>query len=149
MDLVCVGLGPAALGIGVALQDACETSTAPLKYRPKVAFIERQASFAWHQGMQLPGAKMQISFIKDLATQRNPRSRFTFLNYLWTKGRLKQYSNLSTFGPLESSIKITCTGVQILSMIWYITGKKSSMLRPCESLRSLNQSIRSWSLAAT
>ena len=99
LDLVCVGLGPAALGIGIALQDACERSTVPLNYRPKVAFIERQTSFAWHQGMQLPGAKMQISFIKDLATQRNPRSRFTFLNYLWTKGRLNQYSNLSTFRP--------------------------------------------------
>ncbi|KAL8680719.1 MAG: hypothetical protein Q9186_003118 [Xanthomendoza sp. 1 TL-2023] len=49
--------------------------------------------------MQLPGVKMQISFIKDVATQRNPRSRFTFLNYLWTKGRLNQYSNLNTFKP--------------------------------------------------
>lgn len=99
LDLVCVGFGPAAIAIGVALQDACETSTVPLNCRPKVAFIERQANFAWHVGMQLPGAKMQISFIKDLATQRNPRSRFTFLNYLWTQGRLNQYANLSTFRP--------------------------------------------------
>ncbi|KAI4095882.1 MAG: hypothetical protein LQ339_007120 [Xanthoria mediterranea] len=99
LDLVCIGFGPAAIGIGVALQDACEGSTVPLSYRPKVAFIERQAGFAWHVGMQLPGAKMQISFIKDLATQRNPRSRFTFLNYLWTKGRLNQYANLNTFRP--------------------------------------------------
>ncbi|KAI4261363.1 MAG: hypothetical protein L6R42_003440 [Xanthoria sp. 1 TBL-2021] len=99
LDLVCVGFGPAALGIGLALQDACETSTVPLNYRPKVAFIESQSNFAWHVGMQLAGAKMQISFIKDLATQRNPRSRFTFLNYLWTKGRLNQYANLSTFRP--------------------------------------------------
>lgn len=98
-DLVCVGIGPAAIGIGVALQDACENSPVPIQYRPKVAFIERQANFAWHPGMQLPGAKMQISFIKDAATQRNPRSRFTFINYLWTKGRLNQYSNLSTFRP--------------------------------------------------
>lgn len=99
LDLVCVGFGPAAIAIGVALQDACENSTIPLDYRPKVAFIESKPSFTWHTGMQLPGAKMQISFIKDLATQRNPRSRFTFLNYLWTKGRLNQYANLSTFRP--------------------------------------------------
>ncbi|KAL8810044.1 MAG: hypothetical protein Q9200_002900 [Gallowayella weberi] len=98
-DFVCVGVGPAALGIGVALQDACENSTIPVQYRPKVAFIERQFDFAWHAGMQLPGVKMQISFIKDVATQRNPRSRFTFLNYLWTKGRLNKYSNLNTFRP--------------------------------------------------
>ncbi|KAL8646860.1 MAG: hypothetical protein Q9226_006681 [Calogaya cf. arnoldii] len=99
VDLVCVGFGPAALGIGVALQDACERSTVPLNSRSKLAFIESQATFAWHVGMQLPGAKIQIGLIKDLATQRDPRSRFTFLNYLWTKGRLNQYANLSTIRP--------------------------------------------------
>ncbi|KAL9586795.1 MAG: hypothetical protein Q9212_000681 [Teloschistes hypoglaucus] len=98
-DFVCVGVGPAALGIGTALQDACEKSTTPVQYRPKVAFIERETDFHWHAGMQLPGVKMQISFIKDVATQRDPRSHFTFLNYLFTKGRLNKYSNLNTFRP--------------------------------------------------
>lgn len=49
--------------------------------------------------MLLPGTKMQISFIKDLATMRDPRSHFTFLNYLHTKGRLAQFTNLDTFLP--------------------------------------------------
>ncbi|KAL9091394.1 MAG: hypothetical protein Q9159_001478 [Coniocarpon cinnabarinum] len=42
---------------------------------------------------------MQISWIKDLATLRNPRSQFTFLNYLHTKSRLVAFSDLSTFLP--------------------------------------------------
>jgi L-ornithine N5-monooxygenase len=42
---------------------------------------------------------MQISFLKDLATPRDPRSRFTFLNYLFEKGRLNNFINLSTFLP--------------------------------------------------
>ena len=101
-DLVCVGFGPASLAIGVALQDAFEYSTIPLHQRPKVVFLERQTHFGWHVGMQLPGAKMQISFLKDFATFRNPRSRFTFLNYLWAKNRLHRFANLSTFLPSRS-----------------------------------------------
>jgi L-ornithine N5-oxygenase len=49
--------------------------------------------------MQLPDAKMQISFWKDLATPRNPRSRFTFISYLYHKNRLNQFINLGTFLP--------------------------------------------------
>ncbi len=98
-DLICVGFGPASLAIGIALQDHLEQSDTPWESKPKIAFIERQPNFAWHAGMQIPGAKMQISFVKDLATFRNPRSRFTFLNYLWSHGRLVQFTNLGTFLP--------------------------------------------------
>lgn len=109
-DILCVGFGPASLAIAVALHDAAEaeateklTKSEHEKQKPysqlKVAFLEKQNDFAWHAGMLLPGAKMQISFIKDLATLRNPRSRFTFLNYLHEKGRLVQFTNLSTFLP--------------------------------------------------
>lgn len=99
-DLVAVGFGPASLAIAVALHDALETDRQALHTdRPKVRFLERQAHFAWHAGMLLPGAKMQITFIKDLATLRNPRSNFTFLNYLHEKGRLVQFTNLGTFLP--------------------------------------------------
>jgi L-ornithine N5-oxygenase len=49
--------------------------------------------------MLLPGAKMQISFIKDMATLRNPRSEFTFINYLHKNNRLVEFTNLNTFLP--------------------------------------------------
>ena len=49
--------------------------------------------------MQLPNGRMQITFLKDLATFRNPRSRFTFINYLHAHGRLASFTNLSTFLP--------------------------------------------------
>ncbi|KAI9821380.1 MAG: hypothetical protein M1832_003387 [Thelocarpon impressellum] len=105
-DLICVGFGPASLAIAVALQDALTSATPPdiprLRQRsPKVLFLERQRRFAWHAGMLLPGAKMQISFIKDLATLRDPRSEFTFMNYLHKNNRLVQFSNLGTFLPLR------------------------------------------------
>jgi L-ornithine N5-oxygenase len=104
-DLVCVGFGPASLAIAVALHDSLDSrlghgESLPLGGRiPKVAFLEKQSGFAWHAGMLLEGAKMQISFIKDMATLRNPRSVFTFLNYLHVKDRLVQFTNLDTFLP--------------------------------------------------
>lgn len=96
LDLICVGFGPASLAIAIALEE--RTSSRP-NFKPKVAFLERQPKFAWHAGMQLPGAKMQISFLKDLATPHNPRSHFTFINYLFEKRRLNNFINLGTFLP--------------------------------------------------
>ena len=99
-DLICVGFGPASLAIAVALHDALENGVPTLRTRtPKVRFLERQSQFAWHAGMLLPGTKMQITFIKDLATLRNPRSEYTFMNYLHRKGRLVSFTNLGTFLP--------------------------------------------------
>jgi L-ornithine N5-monooxygenase len=100
-DLVCVGFGPASLAIAVALHDSLRAqgkSEGDIGI-PKIRFLERQATFKWHAGMLLPGAKMQISFIKDLATLRDPTSHFTFLNYLKEHDRLVQFSNLGTFLP--------------------------------------------------
>jgi L-ornithine N5-oxygenase len=95
-DLICIGFGPAALSIAIALADKYTKSSLPL---PRVLFLERQPAFAWHSGMQLPSAKMQISFLKDLATPRDPTSQFSFLNYLHQKGRFSAFVNLGTFLP--------------------------------------------------
>ena len=92
-DLVCVGFGPASLAIAVALHDK--------GIHKRVLYLERQRKFVWHGGMLLPDTRMQISFLKDLATLRDPRSHFTFLNYLKCKNRLVTFTNLSTFLPLR------------------------------------------------
>lgn len=92
-DLICIGFGPASLAIAIALHERAVP--------PRVLFLERQPKFAWHSGMLLPGTRMQVSFMKDLATFRNPRSKFTFINYLHLKGRLVSFTNLSTFLPLR------------------------------------------------
>jgi len=99
LDLICVGFGPASLAIAIAIHDAYRSTSLPLL---RVLFLEKQRQFAWHAGMQLPGAKMQISFLKDLATPRDPTSHFTFLNYLFKKGRLNHFINLGTFLPTRA-----------------------------------------------
>ena len=106
-DLVCVGFGPATLAIGIALHDALKSTALPPKLahlrhvQLKVAFLERQPQFSWHGGMLLPDARMQINFIKDFATSRDPRSEFTFLNYLHQQQRLLQFINVGSFFPLR------------------------------------------------
>lgn len=95
-DLVGVGFGPANLAISAVLQENLEEGTGP---EAKCLFLEKKRTFAWHPGLMLDGARVQLSFMKDLVTLRNPRSRFTFLNYLKEKGRLDYFANLRQFSP--------------------------------------------------
>ncbi|WAC71651.1 lysine N(6)-hydroxylase/L-ornithine N(5)-oxygenase family protein [Roseateles sp. SL47] len=93
-DLVGIGFGPSNIALAIALDEQRQSGR-----RLDALFIERQSSFAWHPGMLLDQTHMQISFIKDLATLRNPTSRFSFLNYLHEKQRLADFINLKTFYP--------------------------------------------------
>lgn len=93
-DLIGIGFGPSNLALAIAL-DEQRRAGEPVQS----LFIERQPAFAWHPGMMLPHAHMQISFLKDLATPRNPASPFTFVNYLHQKQRLQDFINLKTFHP--------------------------------------------------
>ncbi|WP_433495466.1 lysine N(6)-hydroxylase/L-ornithine N(5)-oxygenase family protein [Micromonospora sp. CA-248089] len=95
-DVVGVGLGPANLSLAIALEEhAAGPGAEPLRS----VFLEQRPELAWHRGMLLPGAKMQISFLKDLVTFRNPRSRFGFLSYLHDRGRLPEFVNNHDFFP--------------------------------------------------
>ncbi|MEU4120383.1 SidA/IucD/PvdA family monooxygenase [Kitasatospora sp. NPDC028055] len=93
-----VGFGPSNLALAVAVEEYNEaTSGAPLR----AGFIERKQRFEWHKGMLLDQATMQVSFLKDLATMRNPGSRFTFLTYLHERDRLVRFINHKTLFPLR------------------------------------------------
>ena len=93
-DLIGIGFGPSNLALAIALDEHRQAGN-----RFDALFIERQPAFAWHKDMLLDNAHMQISFLKDLATLRNPASRFTFVSYLHQKGRLQDFINLKTFFP--------------------------------------------------
>ncbi|WP_431262122.1 lysine N(6)-hydroxylase/L-ornithine N(5)-oxygenase family protein [Roseateles chitinivorans] len=96
-DLIGIGFGPSNIALAIALEEGREARP---QGRPLDAlFVERQPGFVWHKNMLLDHAHMQISFLKDLATLRNPSSRFTFLNYLHEKERLQDFINLKTFFP--------------------------------------------------
>lgn len=93
-DLIGIGFGPSNIALAIALEEKRQPGR-----RINPLFIERQPSFTWHKDMLLDHAHMQISYLKDLATLRNPTSRFTFVNYLHEKRRLQDFINLKTFFP--------------------------------------------------
>ncbi|MCR3728164.1 L-ornithine N5-oxygenase [Streptomyces umbrinus] len=64
-------------------------------------FFEQQPCFGWHRGMLIDDATMQVSFLKDLVTLRNPASEFSFLCYLKSKGRLIDFINHKNLFPLR------------------------------------------------
>lgn len=98
-DVVGVGFGPSNLALAIAIyehnRENCSTAFL------RAGFLERQEKFAWHSGMLMDGARMQVSFMKDLVTLRRPTSEFTFVNYLHQRGRLLDFINHKTMHPLR------------------------------------------------
>jgi L-ornithine N5-oxygenase len=95
-DVVGIGFGPSNLSLAIALEE--HGASAP-QHPVRSHFFERQPSFGWHRNMLLPSTTMQISFLKDLATFRNPMSRFSFVSYLHATNRLVQFVNNQDFFP--------------------------------------------------
>lgn len=91
LDYIGVGFGPANLSLAVAAREA--------NPQRRGVFFERKTSFDWHPGLLLDSSRMQISFLKDLVTLRNPASPFSFLAYTKAKGRLEHFVNLSEWHP--------------------------------------------------
>ncbi|MFS8100672.1 lysine N(6)-hydroxylase/L-ornithine N(5)-oxygenase family protein [Lentzea alba] len=93
LDLAGIGFGPSNLALAIAVDE----EERPVQAR----FFERQARFGWHRGMLLEDATMQVSFLKDLVTLRNPTSAFSFLCYLKERGRLIDFVNHKNLFPLR------------------------------------------------
>ncbi|KAH0042396.1 hypothetical protein KCU78_g768, partial [Aureobasidium melanogenum] len=90
-DLVVVGFGTTALSLATALADS-ETDL-------KVLFLESKSKFEWAPASVLPENTTRTSFLRDLITTRNPRSEFTFVNYLFESRQLVQFVNSSHIAP--------------------------------------------------
>ncbi|KAG1878377.1 L-lysine 6-monooxygenase (NADPH-requiring)-domain-containing protein [Suillus subluteus] len=96
-DVIGLGFGPANLAVAGALLEQSR-ETCPISVN-KSLFIERYPEFKWHPGMLLPGTRMQISFLKDLATLRSPQSPITFVAYLHSQNRLVDFINRGCITP--------------------------------------------------
>ena len=94
-DLVGVGAGPANLSLAALITSARERGLTSVKSR----FFERNQAISWHSGQLFPGTLMQTEFYRDLVTPIDPTSRFSFLNYLKSNGRLDQFLCTSGICP--------------------------------------------------
>jgi L-ornithine N5-oxygenase len=92
-DVIGVGFGPSNLALAIAMAESGDEVTG--------LFLERQPHFGWHRGMLIEDATMQVSFLKDLVTMRNPTSEFSFLSYLHSADRLVDFINQKSLFPLR------------------------------------------------
>ncbi|MFJ6567445.1 lysine N(6)-hydroxylase/L-ornithine N(5)-oxygenase family protein [Streptomyces sp. NPDC091292] len=98
-DVIGIGFGPSNLALSIAVEE----HNARLGAGPglRALFLERQPRFGWHRGMLIDDATMQVSFLKDLVTLRNPTSDYSFLCFLRERGRLIDFLNQKTLFPLR------------------------------------------------
>ncbi|MDW4908649.1 SidA/IucD/PvdA family monooxygenase [Streptomyces sp. ADMS] len=98
-DVLGIGFGPSNLALAIAIAE--HNAQATPEERIRAEFLERQPRFGWHRGMLIDDATMQVSFLKDLVTMRNPTSDFSFLCFLRDRGRLVDFLNAKTLFPLR------------------------------------------------
>lgn len=99
LDVVGIGFGPSNLALAIALEEY--NCAAPECEQLRGVFCEKQPRFGWHRGMLIDDATMQVSYLKDLVTRRNPTSDFSFVSYLHQVGRLDDFINHKILFPLR------------------------------------------------
>ena len=92
-DIIGIGFGPANIALAIALEE-CDPDC-------EVLFLERQRFVTWQPGMLLDRTDIQNHPLRDLVTPRNPRSPYTFINYLHCHNRLFEFLNLGVQFPLR------------------------------------------------
>ncbi|MFN3339571.1 MAG: lysine N(6)-hydroxylase/L-ornithine N(5)-oxygenase family protein [Dietzia sp.] len=97
-DLLGVGIGPFNLGL------ACLAE--PLEI--DAVFLDVREGFAWHHGLMLDDATIQVPFLADLVTLADPTSPYSFLSYLKQVGRLYPFYIRENFQPLRSEYDAYC-----------------------------------------
>jgi lysine N6-hydroxylase len=81
-DVVGVGIGPFNLGLAALLEGDVDVDA---------LFLDAKPHFAWHQGLMLDDAEVQVPFLADLVTLADPTSPYSFLSYLHARGRLYRF----------------------------------------------------------
>lgn len=92
-DVIGIGFGPANLALAIALEEE--------GYDVDARFLESRPGPSWQSAMMLDGSDIQNHPVRDLVSLRNPRSRYSFINYLFENGRLLDHLNLPMEFPLR------------------------------------------------
>ncbi|MDR6227353.1 SidA/IucD/PvdA family monooxygenase [Desmospora profundinema] len=116
-DLIGVGFGPAGIALAAVMADDEEETG---QHQMDRLFFEKAADSSWQPNMLLSGTDIQHHFLRDFATPRNPRSRFTFPNYLVEKNRLFAFGHLGgVAGRIEWSDYVNWCAQQLTEHVRY------------------------------
>lgn len=97
-DVVGIGFGPANIALAALFDDE--------NYYQNSVFLERSHTPVWQSEMLFDNALDIHSNIqniphRDLATLRSPRSKYTFMNYLHSTGKLLNHLNMDLMMPMR------------------------------------------------
>lgn len=92
-DVIGIGFGPANIALAIAMEEG--------QFSGRCLFLERNTKTEWQPQMLLSGSDIQNNPCRDLVTPRNPRSRYTFTNFLFEHKRLFEHLNLGLEFPLR------------------------------------------------
>jgi L-ornithine N5-monooxygenase len=93
IDVLGIGFGPTNIAFAIAMEELWPDL--------QIRFLEARECPSWQAEMMLDGADIQHYPLRDLVTPRNPRSKYTFVNYLHEHGKLFAYTNLGVVFPLR------------------------------------------------
>jgi len=101
-DIAGVGIGPFNLGLAALLH--------PIK-KLKSIFFDQSPEFQWHPGMMIDGARLQVPYYADLVTMMDPRSPFTYPNFLHEQKDPFQFAIAEEYYPLRKEYNEYCRWV--------------------------------------
>ncbi|KAK4496850.1 hypothetical protein PRZ48_011299 [Zasmidium cellare] len=137
-DLVCVGFGQTALPLAVNLADQDPSAN--------ILFVERNSHWEWQSENVLPGRQIGSSFLRDLVTTQNPRSPYTFMNFLHATNQLIRFANNSRLAPsrrlMGQYFRWAAEKIQHLGWVHY--GQEATQISPVKA-KSQNK-VAEWSI---
>lgn len=144
LDLLVIGFGPAGVSMAVALEEKGWISSEASDdgtLRRRTLFLESAAQCGWHEQLMFDDAHINHHHFFDLATPLNPQSRFTFANYLHTKGRLFDFG-LTKAPPsrLEWNNYIQWVGQHFYGYVKF--GHHVAQLLPCFDQPGMLSAVR-------
>lgn len=137
-DVVCIGFGTKGLALSTVLADHDPSQ--------KVLVVERDSCFNEDLGFASSEGSGGSTFLRDLITLRNPRSEFTFVNFLHETNLLVAFTNAS---QLITSRQLTArymawVAQKIQQLGWVTFNKEAVNIKPIQI--AANGQVGKWTV---
>ena len=90
-DVIGIGFGPANIAVACAMEEN--------NFNHDVIFLEAKKEALWQENMLFDESDIQNHPLRDLVTPRNPRSKYSFTNFLFEQNRLYEFLNTGMTFP--------------------------------------------------
>ncbi len=92
-DVIGVGFGPSNITLAIHWQNTCPELG--------IKFLEKNHNSLWQQEMLIEGARIQHTPLRDLITVIDPRSKYTFINFMHANNKLHHFLDTRLYFPLR------------------------------------------------